>query len=196
MTSSVVSRVRWCVDLLVPVFLPTVCGLLASTAQRQFRSGLYFSPGLLCEGCYMYLDMSEHKCGVAFDSPLPPSPPTHPHTHTPTTRGRHVVAWRTHWSRRKAAGATSALVASTRASDGRDGPGRGLSSLLRNFPADAQGEEDGRPRRVRSPTRTEDGQDSWVAPRRARGAGGAGEGSHGRSRGCPSADAGGPSSHE
>ena len=73
-------------------------------------------------------------------------------------------------------GATSALVASTRAADGRDGPGRGLSSLLRKFPADAQGEEDGRPRRVRSPTGTEDGQDSWVAPRRARGAGGAGEG--------------------
>ena len=54
-------------------------------------------------------------------------------------RGRHVVARRTRWSRRKAAGATSALVASTRAADGRDGPGRGLSSLLRNFPAGAQG---------------------------------------------------------
>ena len=34
-------------------------------------------------------------------------------------------------------------MASTRAADGRDGPGRGLSSLLRKFPADAQGEEDG-----------------------------------------------------
>ena len=43
------------------------------------------------------------------------------------------------------------------------------------FPAVAQGEEGGRPRRVRRPTGTEDGQDSWVAPRRARGAGGAGE---------------------
>ena len=37
---------------------------------------------------------------------------------------------------------------------------RGLSSLLPNFAADAEGEEDGRPRRVRSPTGTEDGQDS------------------------------------
>ena len=46
-------------------------------------------------------------------------------------------------------GATSALVASTRAADGRDGPGRGLSSLLWTFPADGQGEEDGQPRRVR-----------------------------------------------
>ena len=50
-------------------------------------------------------------------------------------------------------------MAPTRAADSRYGPGRGLSSRLRNFPADAQGEEDGRPRRVRSPTETEDGQD-------------------------------------
>ena len=48
--------------------------------------------------------------------------------------------------------ATSALVASTRAADGRSGPARGLSSLLKKFPDDAQGEEGGRPRRVRSPT--------------------------------------------
>ena len=34
-----------CGRLLVTVFLTTVCGLLASTAQRQFCSGLYFSPG-------------------------------------------------------------------------------------------------------------------------------------------------------
>ena len=48
------------------------------------------------------------------------------------------------------------------------------------------------------------GQDAYGALRgqkaartaRARGAGGAGEGSHGRLRGCPSADAGGPSSRE
>ena len=122
----------------------------------------------------------------------PPPPPPHHHLRShfgsrldqvaqfwvnfyASFRGRHVVAWRTHWRRRQAAGATSALVASTRAADGRDGPGRGLSSLLRNFPAVAEGEEGGRPRRVRSPTVTEDGQDSWVAPRRARGAGGAGE---------------------
>ena len=81
-------------------------------------------------------------------------------------RGRHVGAWRTRWWRRTAAqGATSSLVASTRAADGRNGPGRGLSSLLRKFPADSQGEEDGRPRRVRSPTGTQNGQDSGRAAR-------------------------------
>ena len=90
-----------------------------------------------------------------------------------------------HGERRKAAGATSALVASTRATDGRDGPGRGLSSLLRFFPADAQGEEDGRPRRVRRPTGTEDGQDSWdAAGASCGGCRAAGASSHGRLRGC------------
>ena len=58
-TSSGVSRVRRCVGLLVPVFLSTVCGQLASTAQCQFRIGLCFSPGLGGEGGYIYLDMSE-----------------------------------------------------------------------------------------------------------------------------------------
>ena len=68
-TSSVVSRVRRRVGLLV--FLPAVCGLLASTAQRQFRIGLCFSPGLWSAGGCIYLDMSEHTRGVAFDAIVP-----------------------------------------------------------------------------------------------------------------------------
>ena len=70
-TSSIVSRVRRRVGLLVPVFPPTVCGLLASTAQREFRSGLSFSPGLWSEGGHIYLDMSDHTCGVALDATVP-----------------------------------------------------------------------------------------------------------------------------
>ena len=54
-------------------------------------------------------------------------------------------------------------MASTRAADGRDYLGRGLSSLIWKFPADAQG--DGRPGRLRSPTGTEDGHpDELVEP--------------------------------
>ena len=69
-TSSVVSRVRRRMGLLVPVFLPTACWQLASTAQRQFRIVLC-SPGLWGEGGYIYLDMSELTCGVAFDATFP-----------------------------------------------------------------------------------------------------------------------------
>ena len=76
-----------------------------------------------------------------------------------SVHGRQLVG-----CRRKAPGATSALVASTRAADGRYCPGRGLSPLLRKFHADAQGEEGGRPRRVRGPTGTEDRQDSGCRP--------------------------------
>ena len=56
------------------------------------------------------------------------------------------------------AGAPAPLVARTRADDLAHGPGRGLSSLLRKFPVDAQGEEGARPRRVRSLSGTEDFQ--------------------------------------
>ena len=70
-TTSVVSRVRRRVGLLVPGFLPPVSGLLASTAQRQFRIGCCFPPGLLGEGGHNYLDMSEHTCGMAFDATVP-----------------------------------------------------------------------------------------------------------------------------
>ena len=56
-TSSAVSRVRR--------------RPLASTAQRQFRTGYCFPPGLLGEGGCIYLDMPEHTCGVAFDATIP-----------------------------------------------------------------------------------------------------------------------------
>ena len=69
------------------------------------------------------------------------------------------------WRRTAAQGATSALVASTRAADGRNGSGLGLSSLLQKFSADAQGDEGGKSRRVRSPTEPEDGQDRRRAAR-------------------------------
>ena len=47
------------------------CGSSSVTALCQFRIGLCYSPGLCGEGGYIYVDMSEHTCGVAFDATLP-----------------------------------------------------------------------------------------------------------------------------
>ena len=73
-------------------------------------------------------------------------------------------------------GATSPLVAATRAVDCRDGARRGHSQQL----------SEGWVARhdARRPTGTEDGELSWCAPWRPEGARGAGGSSHGRLRGC------------
>ena len=56
-TSSVVSRVRRRMGLLVPSSCPLCCWLL------QFRVELCFSPGLWGEGGHIYLDMSSTRAG-------------------------------------------------------------------------------------------------------------------------------------
>ena len=70
-SSPAVSCIRRRVGLLVPVFLATVCGLLATTAQRHSVLDIAFPPGLWGEGGFIDLDVSEHPCGVAFDATVP-----------------------------------------------------------------------------------------------------------------------------